>query len=96
MRKRTWMYVMKPFEYEIQCDKCGGSNIEWSEFEHKIWCYDCKIDTDGTEGVFGGPIGWGVAELIGLSFNKWDMKKNCLTYPRIVGHKIKWFVKKSE
>ena len=95
MKKRTWMYVMKPYEYEIQCDKCGSSNIEWSEFEHKIWCYDCKIDTDGTEGVFDGPIAWGVAELIGLSFNRFNIKKNRLEYPRIVGHKIKYFSTKS-
>lgn len=93
MRKRTWHYVMNPASYEITCDKCGGSNVEWSEYEHMIWCYHCQIDTKGTEGIFGGPIGWGVAELLGISFNHWDMKRQIITYPRIVGHRIKWFAK---
>jgi hypothetical protein len=91
MKKRTWHYVMKPYEYSIDCDKCGGHNIEWSEFEHKIWCYDCKIDTDGTGGIFDGPIGWGVAEIIGISFARFDMKKNRIVYPRIVNHRIRYY-----
>ena len=36
MKKRTWVYVMSPIAYEISCDKCGGSNINWSEFEKMI------------------------------------------------------------
>ena len=79
MRKRTWHYVMNPASYEITCDKCGGSNVEWSEYEHMIWCYHCQIDTKGTEGIFGGPIGWGIAQLLGISFNRWDMKKQKIT-----------------
>ena len=93
MRKRTWHYVMNPASYSISCDRCGGSNLEWSEYEHMIWCYDCKIDTKGTGGIFDGPIGWMVCELIGISFNRWDMKKQRVTYPRLVGHKMKWFAK---
>ena len=91
MRRRIWYYVMKPQSYEIACDKCGGANLDWSEYEHKIWCYDCKIDTDGTGGIFDGPIGWGVAELLGISFNRFNLKKNRMEYPRIVGHRIKYF-----
>lgn len=91
MKKRTWVYVMKPQEYEISCDKCGGSNIEWSEYEHKIWCYDCKIDTDGNEGIFGGPIPVMASAIMGITFNRYNIKKQRIEYPRIVGHKIKWF-----
>lgn len=80
-KKRTWHYVQKPYEYEITCDKCGGIDIEWSEFEGKIWCYSCEIDTRGTEGVFGGPIPIGCATILGMSFDRWDMeKKRVLTY----------------
>lgn len=96
MRKRTWHYVMKPQFYEIACDKCNGSNINWSEYEHKIWCYDCKIDTDGTGGIFDGPIGWGIAQLLGISFNRFNLKKNRVEYPRIVGHGIKYFATQTE
>jgi hypothetical protein len=93
MKHRKWIYVQKPQRYDITCDKCGGTNIEWSEYEHKIWCYDCKIDTDGNGGIFDGPIPMGAAELLGLSFNRFYFKENKVKYPRIVGHKIKWFSK---
>ena len=73
LKKRTWHYIQKPWEYEIECDKCHGHNIEWSEFEGKIWCYDCKIDTRGTEGVFDGPIPITAAAILGMSFDRWDM-----------------------
>jgi hypothetical protein len=93
MRKRTWHYVMKPQSYSMTCDKCDGSNIEWSEYEHKIWCYDCKIDTDGNDGIFGGPIALGVAALLGISFNRFNLKTNRVEYPRLVGRRIKYFAK---
>lgn len=56
MEKRKQMYVLKPYVYEITCDKCNGHNIEWSEYDGMIWCYDCQIDTKGNGGIFSGPI----------------------------------------
>jgi len=94
MRHRTWHYVQNPRDYDVQCDKCNGTNIEWSEFEHMIWCYDCKIDTPGTGGIFDGPISVGVCKLLGMSLDRWNMKKNRVEYMRVVGNKIKWFAKK--
>lgn len=76
MRKRTWMYVQKPARYEIRCDKCGGHMIAWSEFEHMIWCYQCRIDTPGAGGIFDGPIPLEVAEIFGISFDKFFSKTN--------------------
>jgi hypothetical protein len=93
MRKRTWHYVMKPQSYEIACDKCGGTNIEWSEFEHMIWCYDCGVDTPGTGGIFDGPIPWNASKILGITFDRWNMKKNRVEEPRIIGHNIKYFAK---
>lgn len=79
--KRKWHYIQKPYEYEIECDKCHGRNIEWSEYAGQIWCYDCQIDTKGTEGVFSGPIPIGAAAVLGMSFDRWDMVNKCvLTY----------------
>lgn len=93
MRKRKWIYVMRPQSYEIACDKCNGSNIDWSEWEHKIWCYDCKIDTDGTGGIFDGPIPWGASQLLGISFNRFYFKEKIVRYPRIIKHHIRWYAK---
>jgi len=79
--KRKWYYVQKPQEYDITCDRCGGRNLDWSEYASKIWCYDCEIDTKGTGGVFDGPIPIGVAAVLGMSFDRYDMENKCiLTY----------------
>ncbi len=74
--KRTWHYILNPTAYEIHCDKCHGHNIEWSEYVGLIWCYDCKVDTRGTEGVFGGPIPQALSEMLGMVFHIYDMKEN--------------------
>ncbi len=44
--------------------------ITWSEFEHMIWCYQCRIDTRGTEGIFGGPIPLELAKMFGHTFSR--------------------------
>jgi len=75
MEKRKWHYVQNPAQYEIHCDKCNGTNIEWSEFEKLIWCYDCKIDTKGTEGIFGGPIPVDTCAVLGINLDRYDMVK---------------------
>jgi hypothetical protein len=38
-----------------------------------IWCYKCKKDVKGTEGIFGGPIPVEAAAVMGISFDRWDM-----------------------
>jgi len=65
---------MQPSVYEIKCDKCGGENITWSEYKHKIWCFDCEIDTEGTGGIFDGPIPMNLAEMMGISFDRIRIK----------------------
>ena len=74
MKKRKWCYIMNPTAYEMSCDLCGGTNITWSEYERMIWCYDCKKDTHGKDGIFGGPIGLEVCKLLGISFDRIDIK----------------------
>lgn len=73
-KKRTWHYILPPVAYDIACDKCGGTNIYWSEYEKKIWCYDCKIDTDGTGGIFSGPIPMRAAYMLGLTFDRFNLE----------------------
>ena len=73
MKKRTSHYIQEPPTYCIECDKCDGTNITWSEFDRKIWCYDCKIDTKGTMGIFDGPIPVEACKVMGICFDKWDM-----------------------
>ena len=70
LKKREWIYCQQPHVYDINCDKCGGVNITWSEFQKLIWCFDCEIDTPGTSVIFGGPIPMGCCELMGISFDR--------------------------
>jgi hypothetical protein len=72
--KRTWCYVMKPQSYDIHCDLCGGVNIEWSEFNGCIWCYDCQIDTMSDGGIFSGPIPKNLCQALGISFDRYDFE----------------------
>ena len=74
MRKRKHIYIQHPTIYCISCDKCNGRNIDWSEYEHKIWCYDCKVDTDGTEGIFDGPIPINTCRMLGINFWRMNLK----------------------
>lgn len=71
---RKFCYALKPTHYEIHCDICQGSNTHWSEFEGLIWCYDCEKDTRGTGGIFDGPIPIGASELLGITFDKIEIK----------------------
>lgn len=72
--KRTWCYVQPPAVYSIQCDCCGGNNIMWSEWEKLIWCYDCQIDTPGTLGIFDGPISVELCKMLGISFERVEIR----------------------
>ena len=74
LKASKWVHVNHPTAYGVSCDKCGGVNIDWSEFEHMIWCYDCKVDTPGNPGVFGGPIPINTAGLLGMSFDRLNLK----------------------
>lgn len=96
MRHRKWIYVQKPYEYEIACDKCGGRNIEWSEWEHMIWCYDCKVDTEGMGGIFDGPIPANATELLGISLARFYFKDKTVRYPIVKNHKIIYTKKRPE
>jgi len=70
MRKRHWCYCQKPSVYSIRCNRCGGSDITWSEFEKKIWCYTCEKDLRGTAGIFDFFIPLQVAKMLGISFDR--------------------------
>ena len=67
--RRTWVYVQPPSAYEVYCDRCGGE-VEWSEYEHLVWCWRCFKDVPGTGGVFAGPVPINCAEIFGMSFDR--------------------------
>jgi hypothetical protein len=58
----------------MECDKCGGHRLDWSEFKGLIWCRRCKLDTRGTGGIFDGPIPLELSKMFGLSFDRINLK----------------------
>jgi hypothetical protein len=60
--------------FELACDKCGGKNITWSEWEGLIWCYDCEIDTRGGPSIFDGPIAIAACKMLGICFDRIDLE----------------------
>ena len=64
---------MQPGAYDVKCDLCEGP-VEWSEFEHMVWCPKCEKDTPGTDGIFDGPIPYEVTKMLGISFDRIDLK----------------------
>jgi len=90
MKKRSWVYTMQPVAYEIACDLCGGTNITWSEWEHKIWCFSCQKDTRGSGGIFDGPIPIELCKELGISFDRIYLKSKKIKKMIVEGDKIKW------
>lgn len=70
MNKRKWCFASPPADFGIKCDICGGDNLAWSEYEDLVWCFDCKIDTKGTENLLSGPVPVEVAALLGINLTK--------------------------
>ncbi len=87
---REWMYIREPIEYDMLCDKCGGKNITWSEFEGMLWCFDCKIDTRGTEGIFDGPIPLKAAAFMGTRFDRYYFADKSIRKMKVRGDKLVW------
>ena len=93
LKKRTECFAVKPAEWGITCDKCGGENLHWSEYEGLIWCYDCEIDTKGTGGIFDGPIPIGTAELL-FCFDKIHIESGKIMVMVRDGGNCEWIFKK--
>jgi hypothetical protein len=80
MIKRKYCNILPPYIFEMKCPKCKGINIDWSEYENHIWCYDCKQDSDpgDTEyaGIFSGPVPVHVSYILGLHFDRINLETN--------------------
>ena len=78
MEKREWHYILPPQAFDMTC-KCGSRNLEWSEYEDHIWCYDCEIDYNPKDtehaGIFSGPIPLQASAMFGTSFDRFWLEE---------------------
>jgi hypothetical protein len=67
---------MKPSAFEMAgCHGCGNEEPEWSEFKNHLWCNCCQVDYIPTHnGIFDGPVPIGVCELLGISFDRFNLE----------------------
>ena len=71
MIKRTWHFAIHPAAFEISCTKCKErEDITWSEYQEHMWCYKCEEDIKIENSVLNGPIPMGVAQTLGMSFDR--------------------------
>ena len=89
MKRREWIYCQEPAAYEISCSICGGE-VQWSEYEHKVWCWRCLKDTEGSVSLFDGPMALEACELLGICLDKIDLKTGKRLYIKIKGGKVVW------
>ena len=80
---------MQPGAYDVKCDLCEGP-VEWSEFEHMVWCPKCEKDTPGTDGIFDAPIPYEITKMIGISFDRIDLKTGKRLYMKVKDGKTLW------
>jgi len=53
---------------------CGNTKTQWSEWKKHLWCDKCQKDfIPKDSGMFGGPIPVKVAEMMGISFDQFDI-----------------------
>jgi len=75
LKKRTWVYVMRPKDYEIALHGCGHLDPDWSEYKGHLWCPICKVDFIPSHGgLLDGPIGVEVCRMIGIVFDRYNLR----------------------
>lgn len=73
--KRTWIYILRPKEYEISGCPCGNTDPDWSEYEKHLWCAVCQKDFIPEHGgVFDGPILLNICRLMGITFDRFNLE----------------------
>ena len=79
LEKREWVYVMDPSSYEVAPCSCGNTETKWSEYKDHIWCDKCQKDFIPEHfGLFDGPIAIEVCRLLGISFDRVDLKTDTI------------------
>lgn len=73
-KKRKWCYALGPEEFDMKCDRCGGVDIEWSQWEGMIWCRHCQVDTDGENRLFAGGLIVSVSGNVQISLDRVNME----------------------
>ena len=73
-KKREWVYLMAPKDYEMAGCDCGNLDVQWSEWQGMLWCDRCQKDfVPADSGLFDGPIGVNLCALMGITFDRLNL-----------------------
>lgn len=77
--RRDWIYASTPAQLEIPpCQKCG-TELQWSTFKGKCWCYGCTQDIVPYHwGILDGPVPVNAVQMMGIDLGTIDLR--CSTY----------------
>ena len=91
MKKRRWVYVQSPKEYDIASCSCGNVETQWSEWQGHLWCAKCEKDfVPEHNGIFDGPIPVNAAAMLGLCFDRYYLRSKRVFTASTVG---KWYAR---
>lgn len=75
LKRRKWVYLQPPSTYSIAPCECGNVDTEWSEYQKHLWCAKCLIDfIPKHNGIFDGPIPVKVCQMMGITFDRINLK----------------------
>lgn len=75
LERRKWCYVQRPRDYGIAPCACGNEDTQWSEYRKHLWCDKCQVDfIPEHNGIFDGPIPVRIADMMGISFARYDLE----------------------
>jgi hypothetical protein len=75
LEKRKNVLIHPPKYYDVAPCDCGNCNTQWSEFEHHLWCSDCKKDFQPKNfGILDGPMLLRTSGMLGLSFDRVNLE----------------------
>lgn len=90
LKRREWIYTQHPTVYMVICNYCGGIDIDWSEFEGRIWCHACHCDVPGSSGIFDGPIPMEICDVFGIRFDRLELRTGKILRMAIENGKVIW------
>lgn len=72
---REWSYCQRPQDFDMDSCDCGNHVTQWSEYKNHLWCVKCEKDfIPKFNGIFEGPIPMELAYLMGVSFDRINLK----------------------
>ena len=73
--KRTKCLTRPPAIYGLSGCSCGNTDVQWSEWEHHLWCEKCQKDfIPKSKGILDGPVPVELCRILGMPLDFYDLE----------------------